>query len=123
MVQKRIYIICPVRNVKEHDKKNIEDYVRMEEAKGNKVFYPARDTIQDDGIVNVLTSDREGMHKSNEVRVYYTEYSIGSIFDCGMAFMSYKPILLINREAVKPTPGKSFENFLLELDEFYRNNK
>jgi len=122
MVQKRIYIIRPVRIVKDEDRKNIDEYIRMEREAGNIVFDPATDTKQDDGIFNVLASDREGMHQVNEVHVYYTDYSKGSLFDYGMAFMAYKPVRLINRDAVKPTPEKSIENFLLEMDDFYRNN-
>jgi hypothetical protein len=123
MTQKRIYIVCPVRNVQEQDKKNIEDYVRMQEAEGNMVYYPARDTLQNDGIVSVLTNDRAGMHSSDEVHVYWTMYSRGSIFDLGMAYMSKKQIFLANRDSVKPTKEKSFENFLLELDDYYRNRR
>ncbi len=40
-----------------------------------------------------------------------------SRFDIGMSFMAEKPILLINRAEVQPTPEKSFNNVLLAPDE------
>jgi len=43
-----------------------------------------------------------------------------NLFYFGMAFMSHKPIRLSNREAVSPTPHKSYENVLLKLDELAR---
>jgi len=44
------------------------------------------------------------------------------LFEFGMLFMAEKPLKLINRDEVKPTPYKSFENVLLHLDDLYRNS-
>jgi hypothetical protein len=54
----------------------------------------------------------------------FIEYQYGGrtpefLFDFGMSFMANKPIKLLNK--IIPTPKKSFENLLLELNK--RNNK
>lgn len=51
--------------------------------------------------------------------IYWNESSEGSRFDFGMTFMAEKPIVLINRDKIKKTPHKSFQNVLLELDARY----
>ena len=47
------------------------------------------------------------------------------LFDFGMVFMAEKPIRLLNREYVETqrTPGKSFQNVLLALDDIGRKAK
>jgi hypothetical protein len=47
------------------------------------------------------------------------------LFDFGMTFMAEKPIRLLNREYVETqrTPGKSFQNVLLALDDIGRKAK
>ena len=43
------------------------------------------------------------------------------LFDFGMTFMAEKPIVLLNKNMISKTKGKSFENLLLEIDKRSRN--
>lgn len=115
--EKSIFVICPVREATEEEKKFIEDYVSMKEKEGYKVHYPKRDTDQTDPIgLRICRDNRNAIRDANEIHIYWNGKSKGSLFDIGMSFMAEKPIVLFNRDQVKKTPTKSFENVLLELD-------
>jgi hypothetical protein len=116
-LEKKIFLICPVRNATEQDKAATNAYIAKLEAKGKKVHYPPRDTDQNDpGGLNICRTNRQAMIDSDEVHVYWTPGSEGSKFDLGMAFMADKPTKFVNgRDYIRATQ-ESFENFLLELD-------
>ncbi len=120
-LEKRVFLICPVRDVTEEEKKFIDNYVAGLEADGYKVHNPHRDTNQNDPIgYKICGENRKAIIEADEVHIYFKPKSKGTLFDLGMAFMSQKPVKLINREQIKPSPEKSFENVLLELDKLYR---
>jgi hypothetical protein len=117
---KKVFVICPVRNVSEQTKKAIRDYVLKLEQGGALVHWPSRDTDQDDPIgINICQENREAIYMSNEIHIWFDSSSEGSLFDTGMTFAFLrnldKKIVLINRDEVSPTPHKSFQNVLLEL--------
>ncbi len=116
-LEKKICLICPVRNATDQDKEATKAHVAKLEAKGKKVHYPPRDTDQNDPVgLNICRTNRQAMIDSDEVHVYWTPGSEGSKFDLGMAFMADKPIKFVNgRDYIRATQ-ESFENFLLELD-------
>lgn len=119
-LEKKVFLICPVRNLTDDENRFLQDYISNLEKKGYKVHYPPRDTNQDDPIgLNICSENRAGIRKSDEVHIYWNPTSSGSGFDFGMTFMSEKPIKLINKNKIKRTPHKSFENVLLELDSMY----
>jgi len=119
--EKSAFIIGPVRNMTEEEKRVIGGYVSKLESEGYKVHYPPRDTNQDDPIgTNIIAENREAIRNADEIHVYWNGKSKGSLFDIGMAYTLDKPIVLINRGDIKKTPHKSFENVLLELDSQYR---
>jgi hypothetical protein len=125
------FLICTVREADPEDKKFLENYVMSQEAQGKRVYYPARDTNQVDetGGYRICCDNNEGMRKSKDVSVYWTEKSQGSKYDLGMAFQMHrtegKRIKLVNRSKVEQlveeqkTKGmkKSFEMVLLTLDD------
>jgi len=120
-LEKLVFIVCPVRNMKEEEQKFLQDYVSQLEAQGYKVHFPPRDTNQNDSVgLAICSQNRDAMQKSDEVHVYWNASSEGTKFDFGMLFMSEKPLVLINKKDVQRTPHKSFENVLLELDARYR---
>lgn len=113
----RIFLICPVRSATEEQKKEIQKYVQDMEYRGNKVYYPARDTNQNDKIgLMICESNKKAIKSSDEVHVYYDPNSSGTLFDLGMAFAMNKKIVLVNK--VEPTDGKkSFNNFILAVNQ------
>jgi len=117
---KKVFVICPVRNVSEQTKKTIGDYVLGLEHKGVKVYWPSRDTNQDDSVgINICQDNREAIYTANEIHIWFDSSSQGSLFDIGMTFAfirnSDKKMVLINQDKVLSTPHKSFQNVLLWL--------
>lgn len=116
----KIFLICPVRGSTPGEQRKIARYVRTLEKAGHEVHWPMRDTDQVDPIGSRICSDnRAGIAGADQVHVWYSEGSQGSVFDFGMAFMALvyaqKKVVLVNPKDVKPTPHKSFQNVLLEI--------
>jgi len=119
-LEKRIFLIGPVRNVSKEEKKFIDDYVLKKEREGYKVHYPPRDTNQDDPVgLNICLQNKEAIITSHEVHIYWNPKSEDSLFDFGMTFMAGRPIYLFNRDSITATSYKSFTNMLLKLHEKY----
>ena len=112
----KIFIICPVRNIKKQENQTIQQYIAKLESQGHQVHYPPRDTNQNDKVgFNICTENKHAVESADEVHVYWNPTSTGSLFDLGMAFALGKTIQLIN--SVESTPTKSFNNVLLKLQE------
>ena len=112
-----VFVICPVRNVTEAEKRSIMSHVVELESGGLKVYWPSRDTDQKDPIgLRICSDNRSAIEAANEVHVFWNASSTGSLFDLGMAFALRKKIVIINRDGVPPTPQKSFNNVLRTLD-------
>lgn len=121
-LEKKIFLICPVREITEEENQFLQDYIAKLESQGHKVYYPPRDTNQDDPIgLNICSENRKAIKEADEIHIYWSGKSEGSRFDFGMTFMTEKPIVLINRDKIRRTPYKSFQNVLLELDAKYRS--
>lgn len=120
MKKKKIFLICPVRNFDEEEQKKIEEYVKNLENQGHEVYWPIRDTNQDDPIgIEICTDNGWAIIWADEIHIWWQPESEGSKFDFGMSFLCYilddKKIILANPDDVKRTTGKSFENVLLTL--------
>lgn len=115
----KVYVICPVRNASEEDRKFAAEYVAALEAQGITVHYPPRDSDQtDDGVgLKVNESNRNALLLSDEVHVIWDPKSFGSHFDFGMVFMLAAmrkcPVVLVR--PVTRTSTKSYSNILIEL--------
>jgi hypothetical protein len=125
--EKSIFLISPVRDVTEEEMRAVEDYVIELEEEGNDVHWPYRDTDQDDPYgLDICEENRKAIDSADEVHVYWTSKSQGSIFDLGMAFgMSLyedKPIRLVNDGKFELEPPKSFTNVLKLLELDYRKD-
>lgn len=114
---KHIFLISPVRNVSDEEMEAISKYVVNLASKGINVYLPIRDTDQVDPVgLRICEDNLEAIRRSDEVHIWYSPTSIGSIFDLGMAFALGKKIILANREMLSKTATKSFNNMILELD-------
>lgn len=106
-----VFLICPVRNVSIEELSMIKQYVKTLEQNKLSVYWPYRDTNQDDPIGNeICKSNREALTKAEEVHVWFSENSIGTIFDLGMAWALHKKIVLAND--VPLTSQRSFATLL-----------
>ena len=120
--ERKIFIVCPVRNQTKKESKFLSNYVSQLKSMGHYVHYPLEDTNQNDPIgLSIVWENRSAMRDADEVHVYWNPTSQGSNFDVGMLFMAEKPVKLINRENIHRTSHKSLENVLIELDEKYKH--
>lgn len=124
----KIFVICPVRNVKPKINKKIAAHVAKLEAEGHEIYWPYRDNPyqKTDSVgTQIIAFNRVLMCRADEVHIWYEKTSTGSIFDIGMFFAlvynNFKKFVIINRENVVPTPSESFENILLALEKYFDN--
>lgn len=104
--QKKIFLICPVRNQDDVTRELLEEL-----AQDLQVYYPAKETNQLDetGGLRICADNRFAMESAQEVWFVWDGLSQGSIFDLGMAFALAKPIKPIK---LPPVTGKpSFQDF------------
>jgi len=108
-----IYIVCPVRNLKIGQRLFLLRYVHEKESQGNKVYWPPRDTNQEDKIgLNICLANKRAIEDADEIHLFWDETSIGSFFDLGMAFYASKKLIIINPSAIKLSDTKSFHNVI-----------
>lgn len=108
-----VFLICPVRNATESQKERMMEYIENLENNGTTVYYPARDTDQNDNIGFRICSDNKyAMKNSKEVHIFWDKNSQGSLFDLGMAFALEKEITVVNLEELENTDHKSFSNMI-----------
>jgi hypothetical protein len=133
---KKIYILCPVRNITEEQKKIIDDYVESiewltREVEGDglaegcwfkkkirkiaNVHYPPRDVNQNDKTgISICKQHLKAMKKCDEVHIFWDNTSKGSHFDFGMAFALGKKIKLIKHYQEREE-HKSYLNVIFEI--------
>lgn len=127
--KKKVFVICPVRNVSEETNNKIAAYVAKLESEGYELYWPRRDNPHQntDNIgIEICEYNRKRMLAADEIHIWYDKGSTGSIFDIGMFFAfvhvgDFKKFVIINREDVASTPGKSFENVILTLAKEFDN--
>lgn len=74
-MNKKIYLICPVRKVSQVIKKLLDDYVEDLESQGDQIHYPHRDVNQlDDTGLNIMLSHRKAVEDSDEVHAYWIPF-------------------------------------------------
>jgi len=92
----KIFVICPVRNCSEEWKDGLNRYVTILESQGHNVYYPPRDTNQNDYIgYNICIQNKKSIEEADEIHIAWDGKSEGCLFDIGMCFALSKPIQLI----------------------------
>jgi len=106
--KEKTFLICPVRgaNLK------IQEPIVEELEKNYQVYWPPRDTHQNDptGLV-ICQENLKAMKEASVVHVIWNGKSQGSLFDLGMAFALEKSIIPISLPS--PTHGKSFQAMII----------
>ena len=93
----------------------MQNYIDQLENKGLNIYYPARDTNQDDTIgYRICTDNKNAIQDSKEVHIWFDPNSQGTLFDLGMAFSFNKPLYIVNINEIIPTNSKSFTNVILK---------
>lgn len=107
-MNKKTFLICPVRG---HDPKETEWIVKRLEKEGYEVYWPPRDTDQnDDKGYRICCDNREAIRNADVVHVVWDGKSQGVLFDLGMAFVMEKQVIPL--ELPEFTEGKSFQNMI-----------
>lgn len=107
---KTTFVICPVRGVAISE---YEPMIQMLEEEGWKVYWPARDTDQDDPTGYRICQDNlQAIKDADVIHFVWDGKSQGSLFDLGMAFALGKQVIPL---VIPPTTeGKSFQNMVME---------
>ena len=100
--KKKIFLICPVRNATDEQRKWIEDFVVQKRKEGYTIHAPHLHTRQEDmfGGFAICTQNAEAVATSSEIDIYYDQSSTGSVFDLGVAYALHKPLKLLNEKEV-----------------------
>ena len=114
----KVYIVCPVRHLTEDVRRRILEYVATLEARGNQVRCPFRDTDQSGDGLSITVAHEQDILWADEIHVWWTPASEGSLWDVAQArmaryFQPEKRIVIINADAIHPTPEKSYTNVIL----------
>lgn len=111
----KYFIICPVRNATEQQKQEMADIITAIEHLGHSVYYPARDTNQEDETgYRICTDNKNAIRDADIVLVYYDKNSSGTLFDLGVAFALDKEIVILNE--VEDGHGKSFSRMIQDWE-------
>jgi hypothetical protein len=113
-----IFLICPVRNITPEYQEGIETQVKQLESEGHKVYWPARDTNQQDTIgLRICKDNRLAIAHADIVYVIWDGKSQGCLFDLGIAFALRKKIRPVVGYFPTLTFGKSFQNMVYDWEE------
>lgn len=113
-IDNKIFLICPVRNASEDQRKWIEDYVEQKSIEGYIIHAPHLHTRQKDlfGGYAICKQNAEAVASSNEIAIYYDKSSTGSVFDLGVAFALQKPLVLLNEDKIEFNETDFVDNLL-----------
>lgn len=107
----KIFLICPVRNYP-GGYGIANAIVKDSEVAGDEIYYPPRDTDQDDPLgLRICQDNLTAMKECDMVYIVWDGKSQGCLFDFGMAFALGKPIKVI--ACPEFTETKSFQNAML----------
>lgn len=118
---KKIFLVCPVRNVSDGVNDEIREYVSKLRKEGHSVHWPYYDTNQDDPIgTRILLDNTKKIFEADEIHFWFDKNSSGSHFDLGVTFallcLGYKKkIIFANRKGIKIGKGKSFPAVIRDL--------
>ena len=101
-IENKIFLICPVRNATEEQRKWIEDFVHNKYNEGYTIHAPHLHTRQTDmfGGYAICKQNAEAVASSQEIDIYYDQSSTGSVFDLGVAYALNKSLRLLNKEEI-----------------------
>lgn len=101
--EKKIFLICPVRNATPEQKKWIENFVEEKTKAGYSIHAPHLHTRQTDlfGGFAICKQNAEAVASSEEIDVYYDQSSTGSVFDLGVAYALEKPLVVLNKNEIE----------------------
>jgi len=96
-IEKKVYIICPVRHCTYSELQSLNRYVEKLKAENCVVFFPHTDAPQNDTIgYQIVKSEVNAIRNADEVHIFWNKRSKGSHFDLGTAIAFNKKLVLVN---------------------------
>lgn len=86
MKRKKVFLICPVSSASDRDRKELSEYVDYLTNEGFNVYYPYKDTPQDESPLNINQINTRAIQRSDEIHIFYKRTSQGIHFDMGNIF-------------------------------------
>lgn len=107
----KIFIICPVRNITFEERLLLHRYVSELETRGHQVYWPLRDTNQQDicGGLCTVRENLRAMKQADQVHIWWNGRSEGSLADFHMALALDKKAVLINPDLVQKLISKEIK--------------
>lgn len=100
----------------------MNEHIATIEGRGHSIYYPARDTDQNDPIgYRICIDNMNAIHRADEIHIFYDKASTGSLFDLGVAFAFGKKLVIVNGDEIEITEGKSFANMIRKWEKETRN--
>jgi len=118
----KVFIICPVRKVRKRFSEKVFEHVNRLEADGHTVYFPPRDTDQEEGGFEICLANRKAIESCDEVHIFYDGKSEGVLFDFGMVFAFGKKLQVINIPE-ENHERKSFIKVMNYIDDLYRTEE
>lgn len=114
-----IFLICSIRDASMEELDKAKQVVAGLENDGAKVYWPYRDTPQNNDPIGdrICADNRRAISLSKTVCVLWSPNSKGSHYDLGVAQALNKIIIPLNTHEFDKTPGKSFNNILHKIDD------
>ena len=108
----KVYILCPVRNTSDKQKKEVDSYIETLESQGIDVHSYKNVDQNDKTGYEIVMGHLRGMQSSDEVHVFWDVKSKGSHCDLGMALALGKRIKMV--KCFEDNKGKSYWKALKE---------
>ena len=101
-IENKIFLICPVRNATDEQRKWIEEFVREKYNDGYTIHAPHLHTRQTDlfGGYAICMQNAKAVATSEEIDIYYDQSSTGSVFDLGVAYALHKKLIVLNKDEI-----------------------
>lgn len=114
-IDNKIFLICPVRNATDEQRKWIEDFAKIKYNEGYIIHAPHLHTRQTDffGGYAICKQNAEAVATSNEIDIYYDQSSTGSVFDLGVAYALHKKLVLLNKDEILFDDNDLIDNIVM----------
>lgn len=84
----KIFLISPVKLATPENTKLVKQYVEEQEKLGHQVYWPIRNTDQNDSVgIEICDANLRAILEADEIHIWYLKESRGIHFDMGAAYM------------------------------------
>lgn len=108
----KVVVLSPVRNITPEWQEGLNKYVSQLEDAGYEVYFPLRDTNQNDKTgLEICKDNRKAIKDAYSIHVAWDGKSEGVLFDLGMSFALSKKVIPITGY-FPPIPNSRVKSFI-----------